>query len=146
MSADPIGQAGGINLYAYVDANPVNVIDPKGLYSIFGMNWKIEKEILNRAKDYNICISPDIEKAFAKALRKKISKKQVNELLELQKKMDALPGKKNEKGSKVLSKKDYATYSGYKEQQRQIGLKVFQEVLKENPQWKDKAKEYKCKK
>ena len=31
ISADPIGLAGGMNLYNYVQGNPVNLIDPKGL-------------------------------------------------------------------------------------------------------------------
>jgi hypothetical protein len=33
ISADPIGLGGGINLYGYVNGDPVNKVDPKGLFS-----------------------------------------------------------------------------------------------------------------
>jgi hypothetical protein len=32
LSRDPIGEAGGLNLYAYVGNNPVGRIDPQGLW------------------------------------------------------------------------------------------------------------------
>ncbi len=38
ISRDPIGEAGGDNLYGYVSNNPINLWDPYGLYD----QWDFE--------------------------------------------------------------------------------------------------------
>ena len=40
LSPDPIGLRGGLNLYAYVDNDPVNFFDPEGLNP--GNQWHID--------------------------------------------------------------------------------------------------------
>ncbi len=46
---DPIGISGGLNLYRFVNNNPVNYVDPRGLY---GRNW---------VKEHNIAAGKEID-------------------------------------------------------------------------------------
>jgi len=41
LRADPIGLRAGLNLYAYVDGNPVNSVDPNGLTRWTGTSYQI---------------------------------------------------------------------------------------------------------
>jgi RHS repeat-associated protein len=46
LNRDPIGEAGGLNLYGYVGNNPIDVVDPLGLWQItIGGGWGIAGEI-----------------------------------------------------------------------------------------------------
>ncbi|MBQ0720856.1 MAG: hypothetical protein KBT88_08465 [Gammaproteobacteria bacterium] len=69
ISEDPIGMAGGINLYAYVGGNPVMLVDPSGLYAGYGNgpygNYYVTKRASEAAgrKEY-----ADASAAFGDAL------------------------------------------------------------------------------
>ena len=57
LSEDPIGFLGGVNFYTYVMNNPVNFVDPSGLYCVFQQTtgrmtcypWCVEKVESSRA-------------------------------------------------------------------------------------------------
>src|SRR5258707_1044614 len=36
LTEDPVGFVGGVNFYDYVRSNPINRIDPRGLWGVFG--------------------------------------------------------------------------------------------------------------
>lgn len=48
LSRDPIGIRGGLNLYSYVAANPVNFIDPEGLEKW----WEILQDYTRRGREH----------------------------------------------------------------------------------------------
>jgi len=46
LSRDPIEEQGGINLYAYVEGNPVLYVYPLGLWGLAEHNWVTEQALL----------------------------------------------------------------------------------------------------
>jgi len=60
VSRDPIGLRGGLNLYWYVDNNPVNMMDPLGLWGIPGLRGK-GPDWHKKRNDFQTCPEKEVE-------------------------------------------------------------------------------------
>jgi RHS repeat-associated protein len=60
LSRDPIEEDGGINLYGYVEGNPVNLIDPLGLASEEAKKL-CEEHCASEGKEVESCTSIEVE-------------------------------------------------------------------------------------
>lgn len=64
MESDPIGLAGGLNRYNYVDSAPLQNLDPLGLYRIDPASCQAHPALCRRVKSYIDRITKRQRKAF----------------------------------------------------------------------------------
>jgi RHS repeat-associated protein len=67
LTRDPIGEQGGINLYGYVNNNPVNQVDPLGLWSPGAHDCMLEHAFNGEISESDINILKKSSRDFDKA-------------------------------------------------------------------------------
>ena len=117
ISQDPIGMLGGTNLYAYVGNDPVNWVDPLGLYSFgdFWEDWSATADIRSNVSFWDAYSESafndsNVMRATAKATFGDImgGLLDVSGLLDIQEDAEILGNRCTTSGEKILAAGDMA--------------------------------------
>ncbi len=105
MTQDPIKLAGGLNQYAYVDGNPVNWVDPLGLFAV---DKSGAEEVLARTDGVPVLPEAGKRASGGKPLKNQGSINRIDNVIN-----ETLSGKKNFTSSMTLTT-DEALAAGQK--------------------------------